>query len=100
MAEEKASTDMAHHAALAPNSPDGIRPPSLFRTRGPPDQLICRYATTPKTLYQPLLELHRGERKLHRPSIPGRGCSINRFYSGLFLECPIQLGTKFTSAHC
>ena len=39
------------------------------------------------------------------PSIAGSGCSINRSlvamnrYSGLFLEWPIQLGTKFISAH-
>ena len=63
-----------HIAALAPNSPDGIRPPakSLFMERcgpprpephllsRPPDQLICRnapaWSATPKTLYQPLLD--------------------------------------------
>ena len=75
---------MAHHAALAPNSPDGSRPPakSLFRTLWtssplphlcprPPDQLICRNAPVghhaedlvPASVGQ----LHSGERKLHLP---------------------------------
>ena len=114
---------MAHHAALAPNSPDGSRPPakSLFRTLWTSSPLphLCldhqinssaamlRLVTTPKTLYQPLLDSSiAGNGSSICPSIPGRGCSINRSlvamnrYSGLFLECPIQLGTKFTSAHC
>ena len=63
--------------------------------------------TTPKTLCHPPLEsLIAGKGNSSCASIPGRGCSfsgsltaMNR-YSGLFLEWPIQLGTKFTSAHC
>ena len=55
-----------------------------------------RLVTTPKTLYQPLLGAGNGSSNC--PSIPSRGCSVNRSltamnrYSGLFLECPIQLG--------
>ena len=67
-----ASTAMAHHAALAPNSLDGSLPParSLLRTlwTSLPLPHLCldhqitssparvRFVTTPKTLNQPLLD--------------------------------------------
>ena len=76
----KASTDMAHHAALAPNSPDGSRPPakSLERCGGPYRTSVSTTRSThlpqcpvghhsedlvPASVGQ----LHRGERKLHLP---------------------------------
>ena len=75
---EFASTDMAHHAALAPNSPDGAGPqPSHSSERcGPPRPSRTSVSTTgsthlpqcsgwsPSEDLQPLAQLHRGERKL------------------------------------
>ena len=75
---------MAHHAALAPNNPDGSRPPakSLFRTlwtssalaaplSRPPDQLISRKGPvghhSEDLVPASVGQLHRGERKLHLP---------------------------------
>ena len=83
----KASTDMAHHAALAPNSPDGSRPPakSLFRTlwTSSPlphlclDHQINSSADVPQDLPSLCWTAPRGEWKLLAP-IP------NEDYSGLF----------------
>ena len=65
---------------------------------------MLRLVTTPKTLYQPLLDSSiAGNGSSICSSIPGRGCSINRSlvamnrYSGLFLECPIQLSGPIPS---
>ena len=107
----KASTDMPTMLRWRPNSPDGSLPPA--RSRDAMDLLalaafcldhqinssaaMLRLVTTPKTLYQPLLDMRGTE---ICPSIPGSGGLSRRSlvamperYSGLFLEWPIQLGT-------
>ena len=73
---------MAHHAALAPNSPDGSRPPAKVTLQNavdllalaaslsrPPDQLIPRNAPvghhSEDLVPASVGQLHRGERELH-----------------------------------
>ena len=90
----KVSTAIAHHAALAPNSPDGSLPAAkaLFRTRWTSSPLphLClahrinssparsRLVATPKSLFHPpLASLIVGKGSSSCASIPGRGCSFS-----------------------
>ena len=84
---------MAHHAALAPNSPDGSLPAarSLFRTLWTCSPLphLCLYhrivsspgrsrlVTNPETLCQAPPASLTGKGSSSCSSIPGRGCSLS-----------------------
>ncbi len=112
----KASTTMAHHAALTPNSLEGSLPPakSLLRTPWTSSPLphLCldhqinssparvRLVTTPKTLCQPLDRFIAGNGSSSCSSIPGSGGLLSGSLLAMnrYLLWPIQLGTKFTSA--
>ena len=122
----KASTIWPIHAALAPNSPDGSRPPAKVTLQNAVDLLalaapcldhqinssaaMLRLVTTPKHRACTSLcwTVHGGERKLDLPlHSRQRLFGINR---SLRSYQPIlravdwsalgQLGTRFTSAHC